>query len=141
MRKVIFIFIVLMIVVPNFSSAENGEKYTGYLLYNRLMRYDSGDTIDYAKGTHAIGFFRGAIDGLVYMNSNIKTMLAELELTKKDSDALAVVKFLELNIPEDTNYGQLIMIYKKWAENNPDKLNQEAVNCIYYAIRKIYPPR
>ena len=141
MRKAIYIFSVLIILNPYLSSADDGEGYTGYLLYNRLIKYDSGDTIDYAKGTHAIGFFRGAIDGLMHMNSTIRTMLLELDQTKKDSDSIAVVKFLELNIPKDTSYGQLIMVYKKWAESNPDKLNQEAVRCIYYAIRKTYPPK
>jgi hypothetical protein len=141
MRKSRFIFAILIILVPYLSSAEDGEKYTGYTLYNHLIKYDSGDTIDYAKGTHALGFFRGAIDGLVHMNSNIKIMLSNLDQTKKDSDAMTVVKYLGLNIPSGTSYGQLVLVYKKWAENNPEILNEEAVSCIYYAIRKTYPPK
>jgi hypothetical protein len=141
MRKCLFIIAITLFWIPYLSSAKDGEKYTGYTLYNRLKKYDSGDTIDYAKGTHALGFFRGAIDGLVHMNSNIKTMLSKLDQTKNDSDAMMVVKYLGLNIPTDTSYGQLVMIYEKWAENNPDKLNEDAVSCIYYAIRKTYPSK
>ena len=61
-------------------------------------------------------------------------------LSKKEIEkASKKLNVHRLNIPEDgLPFGQIVLIYKRYAEKHPEKLNESAKLCIFLSLVEAY---
>jgi hypothetical protein len=120
----------LIILVPSLVFAEEGIK-TGFDLYQHLKLMENTNTQnikDIGKGMHALGYLKGCYEGILLM----ERAMAKIMKNKN-------IIFLRLNIPEKSiKYGQLLLIYKKYAEQHPGKLHEIPPICIHKSLVEAY---
>lgn len=116
----------LIILVPSMLLASDGI-VTGYDLYQDLKLLDNTNTQDIkdiGQGMHALGYLKGCYEGILLMEKATATIMKNKH-----------IMFLRLNIPEKPlKYGQLLQIYKKYAEQHPDKLHEIPPVCIHKSL-------
>jgi hypothetical protein len=105
----------------------NGEILTGYDLYQALKLLDNTNTQnikDIGQGMHALGYLRGCYEGILLMEKATATIMKNKH-----------IMFLRLNIPKKPlKYDQVLHIYKKYAEQHPDKLYEIPPVCIHKSL-------
>jgi hypothetical protein len=151
MNKTIVVF-VMIALVPLFSTTVSaGSTFkTGYELYNAIQVSDKIQTsADYKNASekdilttyNLITFIDGFVDGLALMQDTMMMMLVPTQgLTSSQiADYKEMINLRRLGIPKDgLAVGQVIMIYKKWAGEHPEDLNQSARACLMMALIKAY---
>jgi len=88
-----------------------------------------------------MGYLSGYVDGLTIMQDALfNTMFPKELMPEGERGKLAKkVNFNRLNIPKNgVHVGQLILIFKKWAEKHPEKLNETARACIFVSLVEAY---
>ena len=135
-KKLLIVF--LIILMPSIVFADD-VTMTGDDLYRNLKLVDNHKSdIDIKKGMHALGYLDGFIDALSFAQDTYFHMLFP-DIKKKWVARMNDIKFHRLKIPkEGIAIGQAILIYKKWAEKNPEKLNESARICIWSSIIEAY---
>ena len=116
----------LIILVPSMLFAEEGI-VTGYDLYQHLKLLDNTNTQDIkdiGQGMHAFGYLRGCYEGILLMERSTAKIMKNKNII-----------FLRLNIPDKPlQYGQLLHIYKKYAEKHPERLHEIPSICIHKSL-------
>ena len=120
----------LIILVPSLVFAEEGIK-TGLDLYQHLKLMENTNTQnikDIGKGMHALGYLKGCYEGILLMERAVAKIMKSKNII-----------FLRLDIPEKSiTYGQLLLIYKKYAEKHPEKLHEIPQVCIHKSLVEAY---
>lgn len=140
LRKSTLIVLLIFLIPSTLFAVEKIE--TGYDLYHALKFMDNPQsTDDITAGLFAIGFLKGIFDGLILMQdiqyskmfpSNIMTETERNKISKE-------IGFYRLNTPkEGIATGQLILIYKKYAERNPKKLSGTVRVCVFESFIEAY---
>jgi hypothetical protein len=95
-------------------------------VYHDIKLFDNPKSIEEAiQGFSAVGYLRGCIDGLVFMQDVLyNQMFSEKYLSPKERKEWAKkMNFNRLNVPEEgIPVGQMILIFYKYAENHPENL-------------------
>jgi len=116
----------LIILVPSVVFAQEGIE-TGFDLYQHLKLIEDTNTEnvkDIAKGMHALGYLKGCYEGILLMERAVAKIMRNKNII-----------FLRLDIPEKPlEYGQLLRIYKKYAEQHPKELNEIPPVCIHKSL-------
>ena len=116
--------------------------HTGHDLYQNLKLADGPQNMDeMINSTYAIGYLRGSVNGIIHMQDlyydrlfppNMMTEKERNEYSKK-------LDFVRLNMPEEgITRGQMILIYKQYAEKNPEELSSTARVCILKSLLDAY---
>jgi len=137
MKKKLIICFSFFIFWQSNAMSEDFKIDTGYDFYKALKNGEKENSTnsEKANGYFALGFLLGYLNGYAYSNSNIQLDLLEnlhLPYTSKVIKRIDSLYFDCQNI----KIGQLIMIYYKWAEDNPEKLNSSSSECIFEVLKK-----
>jgi Ssp1 endopeptidase immunity protein Rap1a len=136
----ILIIMAIFLLIPITVSAERLN--SGFDVYHNIKKLDNPQTPDdFFDGAYITGYLLGIIDGIVIMQDGIfntmfpRELMTEKERTKISKD----LRFYRLNIPSPgIQVGQLMLIFKKYAEKYPETLNESARICVFSAIRDAY---
>jgi len=120
LRKSTLIVLLIFLMPSTLFAVKNIE--TGYDLYHNLKLLDNIegiDDIDVNAAFYALGVLKGLADGLILMQeTQYNRMFPSNRMTKSERNEISIkLNFQRLNIPkEGLATGQLILIYKKYAE-------------------------
>ena len=139
--KRVLIIMSLFLLLPITVSAEL-QLDSGFDLYHNIKKLDNPQfPEDISTMFYITGYLKGIIDGFVIMQDGIfNTMfpaglMSEKEIKKISKD----LRFYRLNIPSSgIQVGQLMLIFKKYAEKHPERLNESARICVFDAVRDAY---
>ena len=138
-KSILLVFLILLI--PSSIFALDVIK-TGYDLYQNIKLFDNEkNTEEVVQGMYATGFLKGYIDGIVIMQDIMYDMVFPPKvLSKKEiEEASKKLNVYRLNIPkEGLPFGQIVLIYKRYAEKHPEKLNESAGLCIFLSLIDAY---
>ena len=90
---------------------------------------------------YTVGYLAGYIDGISLMQDlQYNAMFPKKMMSEKERETLSKqMNFNRINIPEGgLATGQLMLIYKKYAEKHPEKLNGTARICVFQALVEAY---
>ena len=139
-RKLILV-VFLIFFLPSTVFAELTMK-TGYDLYENIKIMNNPQSPNEVMTAMAtLGYLNGYLDGLVLMQDTLFNMMLPPDfLSEKERVKLSKeINFNRLNIPKSgLHVGQLVLIYKKWAEKHPEKLNGTARICILESLVESY---
>jgi len=96
---------------------------------------------DFSAVMYTAGYLAGYIDGLAVTQAFLFNEMFPSELlSEKERKRLSKeLRFHRVNIPNGgLAIGQLILIYKKFAEKNPELLNETARVCIFQSLVESY---
>ncbi len=115
---------------------------TGYDLYQNIRTMENPKNPEHlVQEMYVSGFLDGYLDGLVTKQDDTSGMrLSQNHLSiktiEKSSKKLDVHR---LNIPKGgLPIGQIILIYQRYAEKHPEKLNESAKLCIFQSLVDAY---
>ncbi len=141
MKAKLFLIALLMLIFPSTVFSQDEIK-SGYDIYHNLKLMDNPATLDDAMSVaRTIGYLDGCIDGIsLTQDALFESMFPSNIMTEGERTKLSKqINFSRLNIPkEGIHVGQLILIFKKWAEKHPEKLNGTARICIWEALVESY---
>ena len=138
--KLTLLVFLIFLLPPSLSAME--EVKTGYDLFLNLQLMENPQSPeDITKGLLAVGYLKGCVDGFILMqdahfnNMFPPDMMSEAERVKVSKE----LNFHQINMPaEGIATGQLILIYNKFAKDQPKKLNGTARLCIWESIVSAY---
>lgn len=140
-RKLVMI-VVLVFLLPSTSFASGEQIKTGYDLYHGIQRINNPQTPDeISAALIATGYLNGFLDGMVVMQQTLyESVLPRKMLSEEERKKMAKeLNFHRLNVPDGgLAIGQLILIYKKYAEKHPEGLNGSARICVFEALVEAY---
>lgn len=137
------ILLLILLIIPSVSIAEDPIK-TGYDLYANLKLMDtdySGNPETLVNVLYTTAYIGGFIDGLALTQDLIYDMVLPKELaSESERDNLAKqLNLKRINLPKDgLAIGQVAMIFKKWAENHPELLNESARSLLMQSLVEAY---
>jgi len=141
-QKISITVLLLMIVIPHSVLAEGRKIETGFDLYSNLKKLDNPQSPDDLNtAMHTIGYLSGYLDGMVYMQTILFNKVFPRDaLTEAERDKISgEINFNRVNFPQNgLPTGQLILIYKKYAEKHPEKLSNSARCCLFESIIEAY---
>ncbi len=121
MKKLIFI--IGLLILPNISYAA----IPAMTLYETCKSYDKQSK---AADVMCASYIQGWFDGITYGNLDAMFRLAGLSEPPKG--------YAPLCMPDNVTGTQEILIFNKYAENHPEKLNDEAGSLLYSAITSAF---
>ena len=141
-RILLIMLPLLIIVIPLSVLAEGRKIESGFDLYSNLKKLDNPQNPDDLNtAMHTIGYLSGYLDGMVYMQTILfnkvfpRDVLTEEERVKISGE----INFNRVNFPKNgLPTGQLILIYKKYAEKHPEQLGNSARCCLFESIIEAY---
>lgn len=142
LRKSTLIVLLIFLIPSTLFAAEKMK--TGYDLYHSLKFLDNiknNDAADDTVGFFALGLLKGIFNGLLLMQEfQYRKMFPPNILTETERNEISKeMDFYRLNTPkEGIAVGQLVLIYKKYAENHPKKLSGSARVCVLESIIEAY---
>ena len=138
---IIAFVLVQSLMLPSILIAHDPIK-TGYDLYHSLKIGDTAtEPADLILSATAVGYLKGCIDGIVVtQDAMYHMMFPPNQLSEKEREKIAKeFNFRRIDIPEDgLAVGQVMMIYKKWANEHPEQLNGTARVCVHLSLIKAY---
>jgi len=138
-NSILLVFLIILIPTELFSQ---DLIRTGYDVYHNIQLLDKAKSPDDAMNVAMVlGYLDGYISGLLLMQDALfNSMFPKKILSEKEREKYAKeMNFNRLNIPHDElHIGQLILIYKNWAEKHPNDLNQSARLCFFYSLIDAY---
>jgi len=139
--RIAIIGVIVMSCIPS-SALCSGAIKTGYDLYLGIVDLDDPKTEeDLISGLKALGYMDGILDGMTLMQDALYTaMFPKNLMSESEREEFAKkVNFHRLNMPvAGVQVGQFIMMYKKFAEENPHELNETARTCVFICLVKAY---
>jgi hypothetical protein len=103
---------------------------------------DNPQTVnDITSIMYTVGYLAGYLDGLSFMQDvQYNAMFPKNMMSEKEREKFSKeMNFHRLNIPEGgLATGQLMLIYKKYAEKHPEKLNGTARICVFESLVEAY---
>ncbi len=131
----------LILLIPSTLLAFEPIK-TGYDLYRAIKLMDNPKNSDeIVQGMYAKGYLLGYLDGLTLMRDAIfEMMFPDKPLSEKEIGKLSKESnFNYLNFPKyPLPFGQVILMYKKFAEKHPEKLNETVRLCVFLSLVEEY---
>ena len=141
MRRKSALIALLIFLIPSTLLADELVK-TGYDLYHNLKLLDDPQSVeDMTAGLLAMGYSKGCIDGLIFMQDvQYNKMFPPKLMTAKEREKFSKeMNFHRLKIPkEGIATGQFILIYKNFAEKYPKELSGSARVCIFKSLIEAY---
>jgi opacity protein-like surface antigen len=141
MKRTLGLIVLLIFLIPSALFADETLK-TGYELYHNLKLFDDPkSTDDMFDGVFAAGYLSGCLEGLRFMQDSQYNNMFPLGLMTEEERKKTSKKmnFHQLNIPkEGIATGQLILIYKRFAEKHPKELSGSARICIWQSLVDAY---
>lgn len=141
-RKLLIMLPLLILVIPPSVLAEGRKIESGFDLYSNLKKLDNPQNPeDLNTAMHTIGYLSGYLDGMVYMQTILfNKVFPKDALTEKQRDKISgEINFNRVNFPKNgLPTGQLILIYKKYAEKHPEQLSNSARCCLFESIIEAY---
>jgi len=138
--KVSFL-VILALLIPSTVFSQDQIK-SGYDLYENMKLMDNPETPEQAfAGFYTMGFMAGCLDGFSLMQDILyKRMFPREMMSEQERNKYAKrLNFNRLNVPEEgLPTGQLMLIFKKYAEKHPEKLHNTARACLFEAIADAY---
>ena len=133
----------LIFLLPSAVFAEEVNKLkNGYDLYHNIKLMDNPQSPDDVfAAMHAVGYMNGFLDGLVITQTLLyeTTFLSKFLSEKEQKQYSKEMNFHRINIPEGgLATGQLMLIYKKYEEGHPEKLNGSARACVFESLVEAY---
>lgn len=141
-RKHLIMILLLMVVIPHGVLAEGRKIETGFDLYSNLKKLENPQNPDDLNtAMHTIGYLSGYLDGMIYMQTILfNRVFPKDSLTEEERDKISgEINFRRVNFPKNgLPTGQLILIYKKFAETHPEQLSNSARCCLFESIIEAY---
>ena len=141
-QKILIMVLLLMVVIPQSVLAEGRKIETGFDLYSNLKKLDNPQNPDDLNtAMHTIGYLSGYLDGMVYMQTILFNKVFPRDaLTEEEREKISgEINFHRVNFPKNgLPTGQLILIYKKFAESHPEQLSNSARCCLFESIIEAY---
>jgi len=141
-RKLLIMLPMLILVIPPSVLAEGRKIESGFDLYSNLKKLDNPQNPEALNtAMHTIGYLSGYLDGMVYMQTILFNKVFPRDaLTEEERDKFSgEINFNRVNFPKNgLPTGQLILIYKKYAEKHPEKLSNSARCCLFESIIEAY---
>ena len=141
-HRIVILLSLLFVVAPPHVLADGKKIETGYDLYSNLKKLENPQNPDDLNtAMHTIGYLSGYLDGLVYMQTILFNKVFPRDaLTEAERDKFSgEINFHRVNFPKNgLPTGQLILIYKKYAEKHPEQLSNSARCCLFESIIEAY---
>ena len=142
MSKKSILTVFLIYLIPSVVFAGEYGIETGYDVYHNIQLMDSmQSTEEITAVLYTTGYLAGYLDGLILMQDvQYDVMFPKKLLSEKEREKLAKeMRFHRINIPKGgLHAGQLILIFKKYAEEHPEQLNESARSCIWVSLVDSY---
>jgi hypothetical protein len=141
MKRTLGLIVLLIFLIPSALFAVETLK-TGYDLYHNIKLIDDPKSNDdICDGLFALGYLGGCFDGLRLMqDAQYNKMFPPGLMTEEERNKISKkMNFHRLNIPkEGIAIGQLILIYKRFAEKYPKELSGTARVCVWQSLVDAY---
>ena len=121
------LLVLLIFAIPSMLFAQEPFK-TGYELYHNIKLMDDPQSVDNLTNVlYTTGYLAGIIDGAALMQDWLfKSISGNCKLKR-------------INIPKGgLHTGQLILVFKNYAEKHPEKLNSTARTCVFLSLIEAY---
>lgn len=139
------ILLIILLIIPSVTIAEDVKIETGYQLYLKIKNSENASNLqnveDILDSAHVLGYLKGFIDAVTLVQDFMyETVFPSKILSEPEREKLAKeMNFLRINIPEPSlAVGQVTLIFKKYAENHPERLNETARSCLLDSIIEAY---
>ena len=136
------VVLLVLSLAPTSFAAEDPIK-SGYDLYHNIQRMN--DPKESPEQLYAslitTGFLMGFIDGVVLMQQAIyESVLPRRAFSEEESKKMSEkLNLRRINLPDGgLALGQVMLIYKKYAEKHPEGLNGSAKICVFEALVEAY---
>jgi len=140
LRKSTLIVLLIFLIPSTLFAVEKIE--TGYDLYHYLKVVDNPQSPDEITSSFfAVGLLKGIFDGLIIMQDmQYNKMFPSNMMTDTERNKISKeIGFYRLNTPKKgIATGQLILIYKKYAEKHPKKLSGTVRVCVFESLIEAY---
>jgi hypothetical protein len=135
------IIVLMLIMIPSSLFAFTPIN-TGYDLYHNLkFADDPQDTEDILNSAYALGYLKGSVDGIIFMQDVYYDRLfpPKMMTEKERKEFSKEFNFVRLNMPKTgIASGQMVLIYKKFAEKYPEELSSSARVSILKSLINAY---
>jgi hypothetical protein len=140
------ILLLILFFIPSISIAEDGSSFhidTGYTLYQYIKLSDNNDWANNYSNYPTVFYVTGYLEGFysAFLSEQLlyKRIFSFVNISESDLSASVYGKTVGIiNLPDEMLVGQLTLIYKKWAENHPEKLNQSPEVCLITCLIDAY---
>ena len=134
MRKIILL-VVVVCLVPSVACSLTGQE-----LYVKLMNFPDL-YLSPQETEDGLLYFSGALKGIETVLDDLDMMMNVLNNQYENIDsAILVQKFLTINMPKKRDLSEFVMIFNKWARDNPKLLDMSSAYCIYLSLKNAYGP-
>jgi len=137
----ILILLFVFLIIPSVSSPQD-KTQTGYDLYENVKLMDTAANFeDILDSSHTLGYLTGFLDAVSLVQDFLFETVFPSELfSESEREKLAKeMNFHRINIPKHgIAVGQLELIFKKYAESNPENLDESARACLLESIIEAY---
>ncbi|WP_155304438.1 hypothetical protein [Desulfosarcina widdelii] len=134
------IFSVLILIPVNSMSCAGSIK-TGHDLYNSLLLMDKiSNAEELSIINNAVCFIGRFIQSIYLIQDTCQDKILSINISEKELIELAKLMNQKcLDLPDEgIEITQAIMIYQRWAKNNPDKLYDTAKVCFFMSCVEAY---
>ena len=134
--------VVIMLIMTPLNLFAFTQINTGHDLYHNLKLADGPQNMEeMINTTYAMGYLKGSVDGIIHMQDLYYDRLFPPNvMTEKERNEYSnKLNFVRLNMPEEGILpGQMMLIYKKYAEKHPEALSAAARVCILKSLIDAY---
>ena len=135
------ILVLMLIMIPSSLLAFTPINTGNDLYHNLKVADDPKNMDDMINSTHALGYLRGSVDGIIYMQKFYYDRLFPTNtMTEKEiKEYSKKLDLVLLSMPEEgIADGQMILVFKKYAGKYPEELNSPAHVCILRSMIDTY---
>ena len=145
----ILILLSVFLIIPSVSFAEDVSNHpmkdieTGDGLYQKIKSELSKSSEDSANDSDSY-FLVGYICGFMFSLETTQEfmygyIMSQLGSTESERESRAKeLNLKRVNLTEDFSIGQIMVFYKKWAEEHPERLNDPSPYCLFQSILDTY---
>ena len=134
MRKIILLVVVICLL-PSVAYS-----LTGHELYVKLMNFPDL-YLSPQEAEDGLLYFSGVLKGIETFLDDLDMIVNVLNNQYDNIDsAILVQKFLTINMPEKRDLSEFVMVFNKWARDNPKLLDMSSAYCIYLSLKDAYGP-
>ena len=140
-RHYVVLIVALLVLIPSVSISGGDSIETGHDLYHSLLLIDNpSNAKELTIANRATGFIGRFTQGIYLTQDTCHNMILPINISEKELIEISKLTDLKrLNLPDEgVELCQAVLIYQKWAKDNPEKLYNTAKMCLLMSYIEAY---